>query len=108
MPSITWLHPGDPNRLDEFKSLEEDWDSYGADPISPKAIVTAKNLLRTCSRPDFIAPLADGGVQLEWECPDINRGAEVEISAEGKAELEVFNLQTFAADFCATVETDGG
>ena len=106
MPNI-WLRPGDPNRLDEFKSLEDNWDSYGADPISPKAIATAKSLLRACTPPDFIAPRADGGVQLEWECPDINRGAEVEISAGGKAELEVFNLQTFAADFSATVEIDG-
>ena len=106
MPNI-WLRPGDPNRLDEFKSLEENWDSYGAQPISPKAIDRAKDLLRVCSPPCFIAPLADGGVQLEWECPDANRRAEVEVNAEGKAEIEVFNRQTFAVDFRATVEIDG-
>ena len=64
-------------QLNEIAALESDWDSYGADPIAPRAIALATNLLRLVdeklsrvafeqSRPQIVAPRADGGVQIEW------------------------------------------
>lgn len=82
------------DRIDHLRSLKHDWDSYGADPISPKAIDAAEHLIcrsialleergKREPTPYVIAPVADGGVQVEW------RGAagalEVEVAPENDA-----------------------
>lgn len=65
-------------RLEEFKTLREDWDSYGAVPISPKAIDIARELaaeivskhalsIRPAGYSFDVVPTPDGGVQLEWD-----------------------------------------
>lgn len=83
----------DLQRILAFAALECDWDSYGAEPISHDAIEGAQLLLSAVAsqaeyklgrgvKPYAVAPLADGGVQIEW------RGAEyaieVEISPDGR------------------------
>ncbi len=65
-------------RLESFKSLGEDWDSYGGKPISTAAIETAKKMLEGF----FVCPLSDGTVEIsfgneEWvlkidEAGDVN------------------------------------
>lgn len=79
-------------RLKEIAQLETDWDSYGAESISSVALVTACELLFTVKEslhnlvgekllPFSLAPIADGGVQLEWRG---TRGdLEVEINSKG-------------------------
>lgn len=63
--------------LSELAQLPSNWDSYGAEPPSSQAITIAQQMLtviygRLAARPEcsvqptFIAPLADGGIQLEW------------------------------------------
>jgi len=63
-------------QFDEMTVLEQDWDSYGADPISPVAIETASKLLQSvekqCGNEAYeklmiVAPRPDGGVQIEWK-----------------------------------------
>ncbi len=63
-------------RLAELAALREDWDSYGALPIDDKSLIAARRLLSRISRelpedaadasPFALAPLADGGIQIEW------------------------------------------
>ncbi len=83
-------------KLDELKNLPEDWDSYGADPISPNAIVKAKSIVTSVmiAFGDIIGnvvqltdviPIADGGVQLEWVGPHAE--LEIEISPKGNIGL---------------------
>ena len=77
-------------RLTEFAAFEEDWDSYGASPISYRAIDAARQLLLRLPRllgefgdagPYAVAPLASGGIQFEWRVP---RGSlELEIGPNG-------------------------
>ena len=68
-------------RIKKLISLERNWDGYGGRPMTQDAInTTATLLLRVhgltgATLPDpFIAPLPDGGFQLEWESP---AGAEL-------------------------------
>ena len=79
-------------RLGELAKLEANWDSYGADPPTTQAIAVASGLLNLLAerladsvgeriRPWFIAPVANGGVQLEWRGPD--RAVEIEIGPGG-------------------------
>ena len=80
-------------RLEEFPSLEPNWDSYGADPITPLAIRIARRIAEcvTASHmatglPDLYAlhavPLAHGGVQLEWDTE--GQSLEVAIGPDGR------------------------
>lgn len=83
-------------KLDELKNLPEDWDSYGADPISPNAIAKAKSIITSVMiafggsignvvQLTDVIPIADGGVQLEWVGPHAE--LEIEISPNGNIGL---------------------
>jgi hypothetical protein len=79
-------------KLEELKNLPEDWDAYGANPISPNAIAKAKSIITSVilAFGDIIGnvvqltdviPIADGGVQLEWIGPHAE--LEIEILPDG-------------------------
>lgn len=82
------------DRLDQLRDLEPGWDAYGAAPIAAAAVEGAKDLLRSLSttyprlarslRPYAVAPIATGGVHLEW------RGGakrlDVEVQPDGSIE----------------------
>lgn len=79
------------DRLNELTKLKADWDSYGAQPISNTALVYALGILQitkgNLSQEEekfesfFIAPIADGGLQIEWSRQ--GHELEVEITSEG-------------------------
>jgi hypothetical protein len=67
--------------LDQFSEFEmydiDDWDGYGAKPITRETVVTARRFRRLLPRyagtPD-IAPGADGTIGFEWRSgPDTDR-----------------------------------
>jgi hypothetical protein len=53
-------------RLKELLDLSEGWDSYGADPIDPRAVDGAWRVLEVLEQEPAVIPCVDGGVQLEW------------------------------------------
>lgn len=78
-------------KLLTFADLEQDWDSYGSYPVSFKAVAKASALFDKVINNFFkakggsvypfdIAPLKNGGVQLEWRGP--NGSLEVEIGPD--------------------------
>jgi hypothetical protein len=81
------------SRLHEFRLLPANWDSYDADPIAPVALATAHRLVDELTNapgvagseellPSNIAPIADGGIQFEWEKP--GGDLEVELMTDGR------------------------
>ena len=71
---LEWIH-----RINQLSKLESNWDGYEADVISVVAIVKCYEVLAEASNfPSeflqnlFIAPLADGGLEIEWEFPSGN------------------------------------
>jgi hypothetical protein len=79
-------------RLEEFKALSEDWDSYGAAAISPRSIGLARDIAAEVVsnhalsiRPEGytfdVVPTPDGGVQLEWTVSE--QHLEVVIDPQG-------------------------
>ena len=75
------LYAGTPNwwsevktKLNGFKDLEENWDSYGASPIEEELIEKAFNLLLLSQLGNipkpFVFPRKDGGVNFEWHKGD--------------------------------------
>jgi hypothetical protein len=82
------------DQLDDIAKLGPDWDSYGGDPIAPRAIALATDLLRFVdeklsriafeqSWPQIVAPRADGGVQIEWGTPPV----EIAVHADPSGNL---------------------
>lgn len=78
----------------EFAHLKPDWDSYGGAPSSPVARTEAKRWVEIVAdlfgpragdraRPYSVAPLADGGVQVEWR----GMGGIVELEVGPAGEL---------------------
>lgn len=79
-------------RLNQLTKLGPNWDSYGASPVSEVAILRSNRLLEefllsfadlvgASVRPYAVAPLSNGGVQLEWRGP--TGFLEVEVGSEG-------------------------
>lgn len=79
-------------RIAEIARLEPDWDSYRAAPPADAAVDGAYELLLVLNRvygpslkagiqPRHIAPLGDGGIQLEWK--GTQSELEVQISPSG-------------------------
>jgi hypothetical protein len=84
--------------LEDLKQLESGWDDDDAEPISPQAIQSAERWLNECQAKDipldFIAPLRDGGLQLEWK--DLSRQIflEIEISPTGQSRYLIHSLKS--------------
>ncbi|MBX3069146.1 MAG: hypothetical protein KF883_01460 [Thermomicrobiales bacterium] len=82
-------------RLQELSRLDANWDSYGARAVGAAATSLAYRLLFDVARrsidlrihhdksvrPWFVAPLADGGIQIEWR--KVGSAIEVEIGNDG-------------------------
>jgi len=77
-------------RIRRVADLAKDWDSYGALPPSREALANSRWILSKLEerlpevedlRPFALSPLADGGMQLEWERPGLS--LELEINSDG-------------------------
>jgi hypothetical protein len=73
-------------RLEEISSLQKDWDSYGAEAPAKAAIFAGRRFIASLDRlqkaaPFFVAPIPDGGIQMEWQGQDV--ALEVEINPAG-------------------------
>lgn len=85
--------------LEGFKELEAGWDSYGAEPIKPEAVMRAREVLALVYIAEglrvaapFVSPLPNGGVELEWTLHDIGLLIEVP-PGSGPVEYYVVGLR---------------
>jgi hypothetical protein len=81
------------DRLNGIQKFEDNWDSYGAQSPSDRAVTASNNLVwnviarcfATSSKraiPYSVLPLSGAGVQMEWR--GITDSIEVEVSSDGK------------------------
>ena len=61
-------------RIESFKKLEKNWDSYGGLPIHPAAIERAKKLVDGF----FVCPISDGNIGISFGDEDIMLVIDVE------------------------------
>ena len=81
LAALQATNPGAVEKIRRLANLEPDWDGYGGGPPTEEAVKAAAALLlethRLTQRPlevPFIAPLPEGGLELEW---DLDSGAEL-------------------------------
>lgn len=77
-------------RLRELAQLKSGWDGFAANPLSSlavaSAVLAAFEVLSTYGEaPNFIAPIPDGGVQVEWESGE--SALELTIGPDGYKEI---------------------
>lgn len=79
--------------IDRLRYLQENWDSYNAEPIFEQSIELAQNFINDLAiygiLIDFSVPLRDGGIQLEKSFEE--RDIEIEIHPVGTITLLVFD-----------------
>lgn len=84
-------------KLNSFRNLKENWDSYNANKIGEIAIIKASDILEDFYSDSFlikkltinIFPMRDGGIQFEFD--EENICAELEISPTGSLTFLSFN-----------------
>jgi len=80
-------------KVERFRSLEENWDSYGAAPPAKVAIDAAINFLRKVNQTNlplyFAAPGVEGEVMIEFK-GESGKAAEVYFNPDGSTELLLF------------------
>lgn len=82
-----------------YSSLQRNWDSYDADPISKTAINLAFEVLNELEKDDIFSsvisinvfPMRNGGVQFEFDAENIS--AELEIDSEGGMQFILFDAE---------------
>ena len=92
------VNPQATNRIRHLATLEPDWDGDGGDPMAPEAMGTTAWILLTTRAltpagvPEpFVAPLPDGGLQVDWESPS---GAELMLVVQPNGTVIEFLLDT--------------
>jgi hypothetical protein len=94
------------SRLDEFRRLEPEWDSYDAPAPSERAVVYAGKILRFILDRDLaltpsVSPTADGGILLVFssapryadiEC--FNNGEILALTSEGEGAPNIWPIDT--------------
>lgn len=90
------------NIFDELLKLENNWDSYGAEPISNISIKSANNFLEFYYDNikdsgyeydyTFIAPLNDGSIQIEFnDDNDFHNFSEIEFNIDNTINYIIFD-----------------
>ncbi len=76
-------------KLNEFLTLEENWDSYGAEKIDVNSTIFVFEMLTELIKIDitepFIFPSNDGGIQMEWHKADVD--FEIKINPDRNVEF---------------------
>jgi len=73
-------------RFAHIAALKENWDSYGAGPISPAALAAARAFLDDAQ----VVPCSSGGVQLEWHT--LGGDVELQFNPDGTADFFASNV----------------
>ena len=92
-------HPKVVERIEYLAGLEPDWDGYSAKAVSRAAVKKCLRLLNTIDRElfseigePFVAPMADGGLELEWE---MARKTEIMLAIQPDGKMVRYVLTRF-------------
>ena len=96
------------DRLGHLTCLPPNWNGYKESPISEaaadEAYRVAEKIILLGATPPFIAPVADGGVQLEWALGGFD--IEIEVTPALVVEYSAWHRNEDDALFCGTERSD--
>lgn len=82
-------------KLSEIALLKENWNGYGAKPISHFVLKRAESIIREIIEQPDLFPTADDSIQIEYEK---SNGAYLEIQITNKESYEVFLMEEENSD----------
>jgi hypothetical protein len=86
-------------QLERLANLEENWDSYGGRPVSPRAVWRSVELivriLESNADAPSIVPTSEGGIQLEWHPTEADLELIIHPDGTVDAYLETGSGQTW-------------
>jgi len=97
------------DKINGFKYLKKNWDSYDADPISEIAIIKSLEIVSYIK--DFknlykisVFPMRNGGIQFEFDA-DIN--IELEVVSNGELIIKIYDIlgNILTTDFFSEIST---
>ena len=82
------------SQLENLRALPLNWDSYGGQPVSPRALEAARGfaeflVLQGWPWPVLI-PRADGGIAMEWDAPRTELVIELAATADPLRDATAF------------------
>ena len=90
-------------KLERISSFSENWNGYGAQPLSPRVIKRAEYFVRRFIVQPEIFPIADGAIQVEWEK---SNGEYLEIQINLDEKIPVFMIDADGKEFEMAIEAD--
>jgi hypothetical protein len=81
--------------IKSFRDLKQNWNGYGAEPISEEVINKALKLVKELKPIPEIFPVANNSIQFEWETDDQVLYLEMEIF---KDKIKVFNMSQYRGE----------
>lgn len=91
--SIAMMTPNNRTRinlkkLDEIEKLSQNWDEYGAEPLSQRLINETRELLKKIYIQPEIFPTATGNIQIEYE-KENGDYLEIQLTPEQHCEIYI-------------------
>ncbi len=75
-------------KLDEIEKLSQNWDKYGAEPLSQRLINETRELLKKIYIQPEIFPTATGNIQIEYE-KENGDYLEIQLTPEQQCEIYI-------------------
>jgi len=69
--------------IGKLRLLEKNWDGYGGNKLSDIAGEYSLYIVEQVASPDYIHPLSDGGVQLDYESKTNKSFLEIDVHFDG-------------------------
>lgn len=89
------------HKLERIATLGDNWNGYGAEPLSAKLILQVRNLLYELYIQPEIFPTAAGTIQLEYEK---DNGDYLEFQLNGTGQCECFRIINGVEEFFSVHE----
>ena len=89
------------HKLERIATLGDNWNGYGAEPLSPELILQARNLFHELYVQPEIFPTAAGTIQLEYEK---DNGDYLEFQLNGTGQCECFRIINGVEEFFSVHE----
>lgn len=75
------------SQLERISNYKQNWNGYGAEPISSNLIIKVVHILNNLEHQPLIYATANGSIQLEYDNEETEDYLEIELFEDGRIQL---------------------